>query len=952
MKIKLFQKFRSLILISVLLLTLGYHSFSQGLLRGKIIDAETGEELIGATMMIKGTTIGAATDLDGNYSINAIEPGIYTFLCQFISYDTQEFNNVEIKDGDVTIINVQLSTVSVGLEEVEIKAKMENRTEAALLTVQKKSANVIDGISAQQMSRSGDSEAAGALRRVTGVNVEGGKYVYVRGLSDRYSKTTMNGADIPGLDPNRNTVQMDIFPTNLIDNIVVYKTFSPDQPGDYTGGLINIVTKDFPEEFTLHFGIRLGYNTQASFNSDFISYKGSSTDFLGYDNGLRNIPVSTQSGIPVYPDQRAKLTEITSDFSKVMAPEVMPSAMNGSIQFSVGNQVEIGKKGNSIGYLFGLSYKYSEEFYKNGIKGLWKLSGAGEENLTKEHYYNDTQGSKEALWGAVGNFTYKFKNNNKISLNLIKNQSGVSSTRYMFGQKPSDNIDDLVIQTRKLQWMQRSLTSGQLRGEHYVESLSKLRIEWIGSVTASQQDEPDMRFFTNSYYPELEAPNNYQIEPSIYKVPARFYRDMIEMNYFGKADFTLELGQNAHAPKLKFGGLYSYKDRDFNETRVNYSFQFAPNVYNGNVSEFVADSMIGTNYSKFNAATGSNFGVYVQGVPADDIKNSYLADQTIGAGYLMVDALTFRKLRIIAGARYEFTEINSASKDTSLPQGYLKNNDILPALALTYMIKNDMNLRFNYSRTLARPTFRELAPYASEDFAGGEVWIGNADLQRTLIDNMDIRWEYYFKPGEIFSIGAFYKNFKDPIEVVDNPSAQNPELTWQNVDNAKLYGAELDFRKSLDFIPSLRHFKVGLNLTYIYSQVKIDSIEYADLIQYEPGASDTRPMFGQSPYIINAYLIYNNPDMGLDVNLTYNVSGPKIIVNVKGGTPDIYAQPYNLLNLTASKTIGERLLVEFRWKNILNGHYKETYTYNDTEYIYREFKRGMLLELGFKYRIN
>ncbi len=952
MKSKLIIIIRPLILLSILFLITSNKANSQGILMGKIIDAETGEELIGATMMIKGTAIGAATDLDGNYTISSIDPGTYTFLCQFISYDTQVFDNVEINDGKVTIINVKLSTVSVGLDEVEIKAKMENRTEAALLTVQKKSANVIDGISAQQMSRSGDSEAAGALRRVTGVNVEGGKYVYVRGLSDRYSKTTLNGADIPGLDPNRNTVQMDIFPTNLIDNIIVYKTFSPDQPGDYTGGLINIVTKDFPEEFTLQFGLRLGYNTQASFNNNFISYQGSPTDFLGYDNGFRNIPTAAQDGIPVYPSQRAKLTNISSDFNKIMAPVKMPSAMNESFQFSVGNQLSIGKKGNSIGYLFGISYKYNENYYENGIKGLWKLSGAGEDNLTKEHYYNDTQGAKEALWGAVGNITYKFKNTNKISLNLVKNQSGVSSARYMYGQKPSDNIDDLVIQTSKLQWMQRSLNSGQLRGEHYLESLSRLRIEWIGSITESRQDEPDMRFFTNSYYPDLEAPNNYQIEPSIYNVPARFYRDMNEMNYFGKADFTLELGDKTHAPKLKVGGLYSYKDRDFNETRINYNFQFAPNVYNGSVPEFVADSMIGTNYSKFNPATGANYGLYVQGVPDDDLKNSYFADQTIGAGYLMIDALTFKKLRVIAGARYEYTQIYSSSKDTSLAVGQLNNNDILPAVAITYLVKDNMNLRFNYSRTLARPTFRELAPYASEDFAGGEVWIGNADLQRTLIDNLDVRWEYYFKPGEIFSVGAFYKNFKDPIEVVDNPSAQNPELTWQNVDNAKLYGAELDFRQSLDFTPALHHFKVGLNLTYIYSQVQIDSIEYADLIKYDPEASDTRPMFGQSPYIINAYLVYNNPDLGLDVNLTYNISGPKIIVNVKGGTPDIYAQPYNLLNLTASKNIGERFLVEFRWKNILNGAYKETYTYNDKDYIYREFKTGMVLELGFKYQIN
>ncbi|NOX85625.1 MAG: TonB-dependent receptor [Chlorobi bacterium] len=925
---------------------------SQGILRGKIIDGETGEELIGATMMIKGTSTGAATDLDGNYTISGLEPGTYTFVCQYISYEPQTFEQVEIKEGDVTLLNVQLNTISLGLEEVEIKAKMVQRTEAALLTVQKKSANVIDGVSAQQMTRGGDSEAAGALRRVTGVNVEGGKYVYVRGLGDRYSKTVLNGADIPGLDPNRNSVQMDIFPTNLIDNIIVYKTFTPDLPADFTGGLINIVTKDFPEKYTLHVGLRLGYNTQASLRSDFLNYPGSPTDFLGYDNGFRNIPNSAGGKIPVYPSNRQQLTNITMDFNKIMGPETGPSNLNATMQFSIGNQISIGKKGHQLGYVFGISYKTRENFYENGIKGRYQLGGADDKTLTKQHEYNDNQGTKEALWGVLGNVTYKINGNNKISLILYKNQSGISSARYMYGKKPSDEVGNLIIETRKLQWLQRSLNTGQLRGEHYFKKFSRLKFNWTGSVTRSGQDEPDMRFFTNSYYPDLESPNDYAIEPAIYKVPSRFYRKMVEMNYFFKGDFSIGLGSKSHAPKLKFGGVYSFKNRDFSETRVNYQFQFAPNVYNGNISEFVADSMIGINYSKFDPATGQNFGVYIQGVPDDDLKNSYTANQTVGAGFLMIDAMVREKLRIIAGARYEYTLINSASKDARLEKGYLKNNDILPALALTYRVNDRMNIRANYSRTLARPTFRELAPYASEDFAGGEVYVGNANLKRTLIDNLDFRWEYFFNPGEIISLGTFTKTFTDPIELVDNPITQNSELTWENVDKATVYGAEFDFRKNLDFVNAFRHFKIGLNFTYIYSEVAIDSAELVAIRATDLTAKNTRPMFGQSPYIINTYLVYNNPDIGLDINLVYNISGPKIVINVKGGTPDVYAQPVNYLNLTLGKRIAERWMLEFRAKNILNPDYRETYTYKNREYVYRQFSTGVLLELGFKYIIN
>lgn len=921
------------------------HSLSaQGILRGKIIDGETGEELIGATVMLKGTSTGSVTDLDGNYSIVNIQPGTYSAVCQYISYESQEFENVEIKDGDVTIVNVKLMTASVGLQEVVISAKAENRTEAALLTVQKKSANVIDGISAQAMSRAGDSEAAGALRRVTGVNVEGGKYVYVRGLSDRYSKTTLNKVDIPGIDPERNTVQMDLFPTNLIDNIIVYKTFTPDLPADFTGGLVNIVTKDFPEQYNLSVGIRLGYNTNASFNKNFLSYQGSSTDFLGYDNGTRSIPIDAQGQVPNYSGNTAtnqSLTTTTESFNKIMSTESLPSFINASVNFSIGNQANVGKNGNQLGYVFGLSYKYNENLYTDGTKGLYKLNGKNDTSLNLLHLYNDNQGQQEALWGAVGNLTYKFAQHNKIGFTAIINHSGVSRARYLEGQKPSDD-PNLLLQTSVLQWVERQLASGQLKGEHYFEDLSKMKIEWVAAVSGSYQDEPDTRFFTNSFYPNLESPYNYTIEPSIYKVPARYYRYMNESNYFGRLDFTFDLGNRTHAPKLKVGGLGSYKNRDFTEERIDYNWQFsATTTYNGDVTDFLSDQNIGTNYSGYNV--NRTMGLYVQKPEKDNQRNSYTADQTIGAAYVMIDALAWEKLRIIGGLRYEYTQINSSSYDEQVAPGYLQNNDILPALGLTWQVKDNMNIRLNYGRTLARPSFRELAPYASENFAGGETWIGNDSLQRTLIDNIDLRWEYFFGSGEVISFGTFYKKFTDPIEVVDNPKAQNPELTWQNVDEATVYGTELDFRKRLDFWEPLTDFLVGINFTYIYSEVSKDTAEY-------PFGEATRPMFGQSPYIVNAYLVYDNRQLGLNVNLVYNVSGPKLMINVKGITPDIYAQPLNSLNLTVNKSIGEKWLIELRVKNLLNATYTESYQNFDN--IYRQFKLGTTFELGFKFSIN
>ena len=929
-------------------------SYSQtGIVKGKIIDEEMGEELIGATILIEGSSIGASSDLDGNYTISNIEPGTYTFVCQYISFQTQKYENVEVKAGEITTINVFLKSVSMGLQEFVVIAKASNRSEAALLNIQKKSANVIEGLSAEQISRSGDSDAAGALKRVTGVNVVGGKYIFVRGLSDRYSKTMMNSAEIPGLDPNRNTVQMDIFPASLIENIVVYKTFSPDLPADFTGGLIDIQTRDFPDKFQLDASISLGYNTNASLNSNFLTYTGSSTDKLGFDNGFRDIPTAASGDIPEYPYQLDELTNVSMDFNKIMDPIKTSSYLNTKFSFSVGDLKDVGKNGQ-IGYVFGLNYKYENEFYEGGQKGRYKLGGEGDTQLITEHKYDDSQGTSEALWGALLNVTYKINPNNKIGINLFKNQSGTSLTRYMIGKKPSDDADGLFVETRVLQWLERSLNTGQLSGEHYFEKLSKLKFEWMGAVTYSYQDEPDMRFFTNSYYPENNEENMYQIEPAIYKVPARYYRHMEEMNYNFKGDFTLDLSDSQKAPKLKFGGSYLYKDRTFTDKRIDYAIQYpiSGNSYNGNVEDFLADENIGTNYPTYDPETGYNFGLYVRGNPGDDLKNSYTADQTVGAAYAMIDTKFGSKLRFVGGLRYEYTKINSSSNDTTLESGYLKNNDFLPALNFTYALKENMNLRLNVSRTLARPTFRELAPYANENFAGGETYVGNANLQRTLINNIDVKWEYFMRSGELVSLGVFYKGFINPIELVDNPKAQNPELKWDNVDKADVYGIEADFRKNLDFINALRNIKLGINLSYIYSSVAIDSAELQQIRATDPNAKAIRAMSGQSPYIVNVFLGYENDRIGFDANLIYNVTGPKIVINVKGGTPDIYEQPFNSLNFVANKTIGKRFILSFKAKNIINGIYKQTYTYNNEEYIYRSFTRGSIIELGIKYQIR
>lgn len=926
-----------------ILLFLTYMVFGQqGTIRGKVTDAETGEELIGAAVLIEGTIQGASADLDGNYSITAVDQGTYSLRCSFISYETQVITEVEVNAGDVTIMDIKLATVSLGLEEVVVTAKAVRDTESALLTMQKKSASVMDGISSQQISRSGDSDAAGAVKRVTGVSVEGGKYVYVRGLGDRYSKTTLNGAEIPGLDPERNTVQMDIFPTNAIESILVYKSFSPNL-NTFTGGLIDIVTKDFPEEFNLNFSASFEFNTQSSLNDDFLTYDGGKTDWLGFDDGTRDFPVQPED-IPLYPTDRDAIDATTTQFNKIMEPNTKSSFLNQSYSLSVGDQFTL--FGKPLGYNIGFNYKKDELFYDNGKRGFYKLTDADAEVLNTEQKYNETNGKEEVLLGSLVSLNYKLNNNNKIGYVLLYNHSGIKNAFYHIGEKPSDEIG-MIIQNRELGFQERSIWANQLKGEHFVESWGKLKINWIVSYTKSKQTEPDLRFFTNSYYPDAIGDTQFEINASKYKVPSRFNRAMDELNLDNKIHFELPftfLGGNS---KFKFGASYVYKNREFTEEKIDYQAQVQ--YYNGNVSDYLDDSNIGQNHPLYDPVTRQNYGLYVQN--ATDTRNSYIGLQSVIGGYAMVDLQFSPKFRVELGLRYEGNQMETESKKKNIQKGELNDNDILPAINLTFTVADNMNIRLAYTRTLSRPTFREIAPFASFSPVAPTI-VGNPELNRSLIDNIDLKWEYFFKPGEIISFGLFYKNFTDPIEMVDNPVAVNPEISYQNVEQARNYGFEIEFRKSLNFINAIRNMYFGANFAYIRSEVSIDPLELESIRALVPDYPDTRPLFGQAPYIVNGILGYKSEKLGLSANLVFNMTGERISLVTKGGTPDVYEQPLALLDLNIQQNLGKHFVLTVKAKNLLNSISKEVYHYKDIDYSYYEFSLGRVFGLGIAYNFR
>lgn len=919
------------LLLTLFSITCAIGLFAQtGSIKGKVVDNATKESIIQAYVMITGTTKGTVTDFDGNYIITDLAPGKYSITVSYVGYKSRVFEAVEVKAGQATAINVNLSIDTQELGVVQVTGRVDRKTEVALQAMQRNSAVTISTISSEEMSMMGTSNVAESAGRVSGVSVQDGKYVYVRGLGDRYMKTQLNGAEIPSLDPQKNTVQLDIFPSNIIDNIVIFKTFSPDLPASFTGGYVNIVTKDFPNKFTLQASTSVGFNTKANLNSNSLTYEGGKTDWLGFDDGSRTAPIQ-QGDLPeLYVIDREKTTELTEKFNKTMSPERKLSGLNHGFSVSLGDQKEL--FGRKIGFVSSLSYKKSYSSYFDAEKGRYELTAPSSSILEKKRTILEDKSSEKVLIGGLLNTTYKYASNHSVGLNLVYNQSGISGASLGQGY---NSYHEVFYTTRSLKWLERSFGAAQLIGKQTFSN--GMKVNWLASYSKSRQSEPDLRFF-NNVYEVIDGDTIFEIDQAKDKLPARYFREMNENNIDIHGDFIVPVAKGDIKGRFKTGGAFFYKYRTFDEILYEYSNGY----FDGNVDNYLKDENIGSNVDE-------GYGMFINEtfIPS----NNYSADQRLVSAYAMFDLEFSKKWKALFGARLEDTYIETVSQNEKNGIGTLSNTEILPALNITFMPEKKRNLRFAYTRTVAMPSFRELAPYASYDYQTGETEIGNPELKNTLIDNFDVRWEMYMKPGEQFSIGYFFKAFHDPIEKTFNPQASNPELTFNNVPIAYVNGLEIDVRKKLDFI-GLDNFKAGGNFTFVTSTVQIEERELESMQATDPGASDTRQMAGQAPYIVNGLLSYDNKDKKLKAALTYNISGPKLYVVVKGGTPNVFEQPRHMLGLGLSKGLGDHWKVKISAKNLLNSKSLKTYNFNGVDYTYSDYRKGQSFSVGFTYKID
>ena len=948
-----------------------------GTVRGTVTDEESGETLIGVNIVIEGTTKGTITDFYGNFNLTNVPAGKVNLVFSYISYTTKTISDVEVKPGDVTVMNVQMAPATEEIAEVTVTAQQLTNTENAILSMQKKAEGIQDGISALEMKKFGSSNAAESMIKVTGVSVMNGKDVFVRGLGDRYSSVQMDGQQLPGTDPYKNSADLDLIPANLLENIITSKTFTPDLPGTFTGGNVNIRTKSFPERFTLNFGISAAYNDQASLNDNFLTYEGASTDWLGYDQGFRDIPdillergdklttnlyVRARQG-EKYPEEAALLDEAARSVNSQMSPTTMTSPLNQKVTFSLGNQWEVfGNK--QIGFAMGINYRRDFSFYENGTSANWELVQAGAESLGERYVLEDSKAVENPQINGLATLAFKYSPSGSIEFNYSYNHDAEKAARLQDGIFPAALSGTTRFQTRGLNFTERELQMFKLKGNQVIKGLNNTRIDYSASRIQSTQNEPDVRLFANSYRLDENGVDTtgYYMSRAEYDMPFHFWRELNDDQLQGQVDITIPFAQSKNTSnKIKIGGFYSNKDRTFSETAYQYE-RNKGEIYNGNPDFYFGPE--NTGIIGVDSRDRNIIGNYLYNQTKH--QNNYLGNTEVNAAYGMVTYNLTPKFKTILGLRYEITKMNVELMDkedvvalTYIPddqlldyKGNIDVHDFLPSLNLVYALTDNANLRLSGSQTIARPNLRELAPFASFDFIGGVIYNGNPQLDRTVVQNYDLRWEWFMRPGELLAVSAYYKHFENPIILQYLLEVANPQIMYQNTEEGELYGFEIEARKNLDVISqSLRDFSAGFNLSLIKSMVDVNEFEQETAERNDWEVKKTRPFPGQSPYLLNLNLSYNNPVIGLNSTLSFNKFGDRM-TETNVDTPDIYESSDGMLNFNSSKKFMKNFSVGFKVKNILDSKFTKAVTYNDKQFIYQQYELGRTFTLSLSYSIN
>jgi len=761
------SKFTLLTVFIVFIINLNLSAQDAGKISGKITDQKTGETLIGATVAIDGTTKAVAADVDGKYLLSGLKPGKYALTVKYIGYQTKAISDVEVKAGDVTNLDVILSEAATqALGEVVVKATFRQASAASLYAQQKNSVSISDGVSSEIIKRSPDRNTADVLKRVSGATVQDNKFVVVRGLSDRYNNAMLDGSWLPSTEPNRKAFSFDIVPSNLVEALTITKTATPDQPADFAGGLINIATKDIPDQNYLSFAIGGGYNTVSTFK-DFKGGFRNATDYLGFDNGDRSLPAKVPSynsivnGLPQAQNISVLKSLLPARNYNIYNSTALPAQ---NYQLSVG-KVKDFENGNRLGAVFALTYRNSQLI----------------QDISRDYYgnsFSDKTYKFSTNIGGLLNLGYSF-GKSKLTFKNVYNRIFDDQLLMRQGYKNSSGAD---VKYFAFDLLQKALLKSTLEGSHPIGEKGA-KLNWVVSFNNVTNDQPNQRKI--NYGRNAGSSDAYSANvTNLGKDNTILFSKLNENSISAATNYSMPVHLFGQTATFKTGLSTLYRNRTFNARFIGAVLNGNnPNIDAGEIRKRPLNQLFGYDLLDANA------------YKLDEIQSavdSYSATSSTNSGYAMLDNKLSKNLRLVWGARVEQFNLDLATKDND-PTNKAKQNyvDILPSANLTYSLTEKINLRASYSRTLARPEFRELAKSAYYDYEVLASIVGDPNLKKATIDNADVRFEFYPSAGQIISVSGFYKKFKNAIETYNDDSGSDRQIRYFNSDKADVYGAEL-----------------------------------------------------------------------------------------------------------------------------------------------------------------
>lgn len=857
-----------------------------GAVSGQVVDGKSLGPIRNAYVGAEGLPYSTTTDDSGRFTL-ALPPGSYKLE---VALDLYEVKRVELtlsaREQRRFTAPIRLYVESRAQAEVTVIREPDRNSTEAVNTQRKNAAIVSDRISAEEIKKSADQSASQAAARVVGATVVGDRFVYVRGLGERYANSLFNGSPLPSPEPDQQAVPFDIFPTSLLANLTIAKTATPDMPGDFAGGSVQINTREFPTKLTASVNLGTGYNLSAGLRP-YYSYPGGSADFLGIDDGTRALPGNLPKGLrgPQGPLSPMEVAGLAKQFRNVWTPQLTTGSLDYSLSASIGNQAKFGTR--RLGYLFSLSYAATHQ-NRDPELGIYVLDN---DRLEARTELTGKQSVTEVLWGALGSLVFSPSTGHTLSLSAIFTQSSDDEGRLLSGFSRENAT---TMSTTRLRFVSRSLGFVQLGGNHFFDKTAKKlqagELEWRATYAIAARSEPDNH---ETYYQLDHSDGQYKFWKNNSN-GQRFFSDNLEHQGSAGIDYTQNFKQwGGHAARFKLGAAVRYRFREFSARRFNF-LSFGT----------LQDGTLINAWTPEQLFAPENFlGVPNQGVYMDEFtlaSDTYTGRMGVYAAYGMVDLPLSKNTKLVLGARFEAAQqsIDSLDSNGQPAPARLSNNDVLPSLNFVYRVRADMNLRASASMTVARPEFRELARFQFVDYFGGELVRGNPDLTRTRIANADVRWEWFTGASDVLAVSAFFKYFDQPIEPRIQPGG-NLIRTFANAPEAIVAGVELEVRKELSFLSSeLRGVTMGGNFSYIYSRVDLTGVGGVQ-------TSSVRPLAGQSPYVVNAFAEYEVPDSGFSIRVQYNVFGSRLDQVAALGLQDRYQQPRHLLDVSASQRLGK-----------------------------------------------